>query len=944
MDLEAELGIDSIKRVEILSAVQEAVPALPELEVDHFGSLRTLGEVVEQLAALLPKAPTASAAAPIDLSVVLIQIVAEKTGYPSDVLDLHMDLEAELGIDSIKRVEILSAVQEALPHLPDLNEEALSSARTLADIHSILSASTPTSTPATGSVQVDTPSIAPAGGSLSDLDSLLRRETLVRIAPVGKVAALTGPVVITADSGEAAAELAEILGQRGIETHLLAIDWSDPSAFTTSLPEGCQGLIHMAAVNAESDIDARVQGALFLAQSAPNMTLFATVTGMGGTFGIEGLKGHAALAALGGLTKTLSQEWPNCRCLAIDVDPDDLDVARIADELLTDRGVIEVGLSSEVITIDSSEIPLHPDSEPITPVQPGDLIVVSGGARGVTAAVAAEATARWKPNFLLLGRSPLTSPEDQWAEGIADADLKASRIQILRNSDAPFSPASVDRDIASVLKRREMHRNIDTLKQQGIEVLYRAVDVRDGDGIRHAVAEAAASLGPVRGLIHGAGVIADKLVVDKTPEQVSLVYGTKVEGFRNLLSAVDLDELCMVGVFSSVAGRYGNRGQADYAMGNEAITHMAIQVAERSHISVKAFHWGPWAGGMVNPSLQAALEARGMSLIDITEGAQAFCDEFATGGPTVEVVIGGPSEAGSLLNPSSSLPANNTAHLPISGSRVHSVHPQLGYLEDHQIGGKAVLPFVMALEWMVDAAQHAYPGLHVSGVRDVAVLKGVVVDEPDLNLTLTWEPVTCSPNASAALEFKLLGKPGPLDRPTVHYRGVVDLSDKPPAGNRFPGSNGLGKAKYPYTVKEAYERFLFHGPGLQGIEDIVGMSDKGIVATLSTSRPVRLGVEANAWQTDPVALDSALQLVGLWVREKRGASALPCYLGEYRQFAPFRSRVTCHIEMEPSKSANGRFQATFVDPHGRVVASVNGGQYASRKALNDSFQVARKSI
>ena len=116
------------------------------------------------------------------------------------------------------------------------------------------------------------------------------------------------------------------------------------------------------------------------------------------------------------------------------------------------------------------------------------------------------------------------------------------------------------------------------------------------------------------------------------------------------------------------------------------------------------------------------------------------------------------------------------------------------------------------------------------------------------------------------------------------------------------------------------------------------MSDHGIVATLDTSRPKQLGVNKTLWETDPVALDSALQLVGLWVREKRGASALPCYVEEYQQFAPFRSEVTCHIEMEPTKTARGRFQATFVDPQGRVVASVNGGQYASRKGLNDNFK------
>ena len=48
----------------------------------------------------------------------LIDVVAEKTGYPAEVLDLDMQLDADLGIDSIKRVEILSALQERFPDLP----------------------------------------------------------------------------------------------------------------------------------------------------------------------------------------------------------------------------------------------------------------------------------------------------------------------------------------------------------------------------------------------------------------------------------------------------------------------------------------------------------------------------------------------------------------------------------------------------------------------------------------------------------------------------------------------------------------------------------------------------------------------------------------------------------------------------------------------------------
>ncbi|NEP49422.1 MAG: polyketide synthase, partial [Moorea sp. SIO3C2] len=149
MDMEADLGIDSIKRVEILSALQEMYPDLPQANPEQLGELRTLGQIVEYLQSnaskVLPvqcKTTTHSSAEmeiiesepvvsnevkpvvknldletptplpAIDVKAIgetLLDVVSEKTGYPAEMLELDMDMEADLGIDSIKRVEILSA-------------------------------------------------------------------------------------------------------------------------------------------------------------------------------------------------------------------------------------------------------------------------------------------------------------------------------------------------------------------------------------------------------------------------------------------------------------------------------------------------------------------------------------------------------------------------------------------------------------------------------------------------------------------------------------------------------------------------------------------------------------------------------------------------------------------------------------------------------------------
>ncbi|MDE2512095.1 MAG: acyltransferase domain-containing protein, partial [Elusimicrobia bacterium] len=110
MDLEADLGIDSIKRVEILSAVQEKLPGAPKVKPEHLGTLRTLKSIADYLSqgmttspakAELAPARVASAAPMADVLTVLSAIVAEKTGYPAETINPDMDLEADLGIDSI---------------------------------------------------------------------------------------------------------------------------------------------------------------------------------------------------------------------------------------------------------------------------------------------------------------------------------------------------------------------------------------------------------------------------------------------------------------------------------------------------------------------------------------------------------------------------------------------------------------------------------------------------------------------------------------------------------------------------------------------------------------------------------------------------------------------------------------------------------------------------
>merc|ERR1712087_453413 len=136
MALETELGVDSIKRVEILSEVQKELKVEAQ-DVAALSRTQTVGEVVDAMIKELgssapPAAPMAARAAPVpapkaaavaaptggvsaeQATNVVLSVLAAKTGYEVDMIEMDMALETELGVDSIKRVEILSEVQKEL--------------------------------------------------------------------------------------------------------------------------------------------------------------------------------------------------------------------------------------------------------------------------------------------------------------------------------------------------------------------------------------------------------------------------------------------------------------------------------------------------------------------------------------------------------------------------------------------------------------------------------------------------------------------------------------------------------------------------------------------------------------------------------------------------------------------------------------------------------------
>ena len=418
MDMESDLGIDSIKKVEIMGTLQETVPQAAEIPAETLAGLRSMKDIQEALTTFVGEAKAVPEAAPQVESTVfsesepvtaaevkavdketfmnsLINIVAEKTGYPAEMLEPDMNLEADLGIDSIKRVEILGALQEAHPDLPALETEELAELDTLQKIQEVLEKKA-----SAGSK----PGIQTESVQAVNATNLAVYEVQVQRLPVPDQLVMTFPenaVYLIVDQGmNSGTAYSEALEEFGWQTAMVNLPWQNNikqnatnidqfklSAVDDANIEKLLGEIHAKYSNiagiiffANSDAAESVQhfineDSLQISQLAfllakhlqPDLNLFheqyrnsfVTVVQNDGSFGKTSANTSDPLAGgLSGLVKTLSLEWPTVLCRSVDFAKEssiEVMVQKTIQEILDPNlAVCEVGyIDGKRVTLDA---------------------------------------------------------------------------------------------------------------------------------------------------------------------------------------------------------------------------------------------------------------------------------------------------------------------------------------------------------------------------------------------------------------------------------------------------------------------------------------------------------------------------------------------------------------------------------------------------------------
>lgn len=632
--------------LEFLRGNREVVAAQRDVLLAYFGGARQAEPVapVTPVAAppvVVPAAVVVEAPAPepeqsavdtSDLLGTVVGVIAERTGYPGEMIDGDLDLEADLSIDSIKRTEIAGMLLAKLglrERIDDAEQDELSRKRTAGALADWLSEHVGAGTAAEAA---EPDEAEPAATGIAPGRFVLRAAPSPS-APSGELAGRRVLVLHEPEQSGLAVRVSAELAARGAQAVV------DPRA-------EADALICLSTLTGADE------------PSAPGLFLVLRDligAGLDGLVVAAPLERGARTAGLRGLLRSVAREHPERPVRLVELDREAPSAATTLVAELLDRTPVPVARHTtdgraafELLAEDLPSVaragagPAGPGAAEAAAIglDRDSVVLLIGGARGITARFAGTLALAAGCRIELAGRTAYTGePEDPALDGLTDAPALR---RALAESGEPLS--EVERQVRAVLARREIAQTMDEIRRAGGEPRYHRIDVRDGAAVRRLVEEVHARHGRLDGIVHAAGVIDDKLMSEKDGESFRTVFGTKVDGAVALLDAVTRlpEPPKFVTFFGSIAAVLGNRGQTDYAAANDALDVLGALWAERTGNRALTVHWGPWApsaGGMVSEELAREYARRDVKLIDPDEGAACLLAELAYGGPSSTSVV-----------------------------------------------------------------------------------------------------------------------------------------------------------------------------------------------------------------------------------------------------------------------------------------------------------------
>ncbi len=995
LDLEADLGIDTVKQAETFASVRQAfgIPRDENLQLRDFPTLRHVLKFVydkkPELRAPAPQ-PVAAVEAPAADSGVatgeveqkVLGIVAEVTGYPPEMLDLELDLEADLGIDTVKQAETFASIRQAFDIQRDENLQ-LREFPTLRRVLEFVYQKRPDLR--TAQARIDAPVAAPAApdapleppvapASFEEAAKIAHRVAVSRLRPQLKHFQSTGVeldsssrVLVMLDQGGVGKALVGRLEKLGV-TVLAVEDAPEADELASRIEEWLsqgpiQGVYWLPALDSEGslweipDLAAwrealRVRVKLLYTAMRTLYagfdqagTFLVSATRLGGRHGYDE---HGAVSPLGGpvagFTKAFKRERGASLVKVVDFEASRKTAAfadLLIDETLRDPGVVEIGYQDDQRWTVALQEQAVDDGRPALPLGPETVFVVTGAAGSIVSAIVADLAAASGGVFHLFDLTPEPDPEnsDLARLGRDREGLKRDLFERIKARGERATPALVEKELAALERSKAALDAIRSVRRAGGQAHYRSVDLTRPEAVAEAMRHVRQTSGRVDVLLHAAGLEISRFLPDKSPAEFNLVFDVKSDGWFNLLHSMGDMPLGATVVFSSIAGRFGNGGQTDYSSANDLLCKTTSSFRNtRPEVRGVAIDWTAWSGiGMASRgSIPKMMEVAGIDMLAPEAGIPIIRRILTQGGWRGEVVIGGRlgilmeefAAAGGLdlaqlADPTGPMAAVVSGMGPCSGLTVEvTLDPsKQPFLDHHRIDGTPVLPGVMGIEAFAEATRTLFPEWRAEAVEDVHFLAPFKFYR-DESRTVTVNALFDRQGESLVADCQLTGSrtlPNQSEpQRTVHFTARVRLSRRDAEEME---AERPPRPDGPEVGADAIYQVYFHGPAYQVLEK-AWKADGRVIGQMPGNLPADQGPSRLPTVMSPRLIELCFQTAGIWEMGTTGKMGLPLHVERVRALrSPDRAEGPFYAIVTPQPDG---YSAQVVDGQGEVYLSLNG--------------------
>jgi 3-oxoacyl-(acyl-carrier-protein) synthase/acyl carrier protein/NADP-dependent 3-hydroxy acid dehydrogenase YdfG len=907
----------------------------------------------------------------------VLDIVAEKTGYPKDMLDLDLDLEADLGIDTVKQAEMFASVRTAF----DIPRSADLKLRDFPTLAHVIKFARDRSSGLAGMPAEERLPASPAASSmparperpiLASLDAANRiprrlpvpslRLPLAICKTTGVMLAQGNRVVIMPDRGGVDAALGQALAGMGVEVLRIERGW-DADALADRLRNWLaagpiRGVYWLPALDEEgilSDMDLPAWHEALRVRLKSLYTTLRTLYGqapflvsatrLGGQHGFDE---PGALAPLGGavtgFTKTYKRERVEALVKAVDFEPARRapEIAAIlVEETRRDPGAVEIGYKGgQRFTVTLAEQPAA-DGQPGLTLDQDTVFLITGAAGSIVSAITADLATASGGTFYLLDLVPEPDPDNpDLVRFVSDKEgLKRDLFARMQARGERATPALVEKQLQALERAQAARSAINTVRAAGGTAHYFSVNLTDADAVAQVIHQVRERSGRIDVLLHAAGLERSHFLPDKDPREFDLIFDVKADGWFNLLRAIGDMPLRATVAFSSIAGRFGNAGQTDYSSANDLLCKITSSFrTTRPATRGIAIDWTAWGsiGMATRGSIPKMMELAGIDMLPPEAGVPLVRRELTAGGTRGEVVIA--ERLGMLLDEWDATGGLDTDALPLSGpmtGRITGMGLYRGltiettldpkvqpFLYDHQIEGIPVLPGVMGIEAFAEAAS-ILPGWQVGAVEEVNFLAPFKFyrNEPR---TLTIEAQFYPQADGLVADCRLMGhrrlQNQAEPQATTHFTARVRLVNALPSGVIAPAPSTPHGA----TIQAAdIYRVYFHGPAYQVVERAWWDGNR-VVGQMAGGLPSNHCPSEQPTLMAPRLIELCLQTAGVWEIGAQGRMGLPHYIHQvclWRAPDPVSGPFYCVVTPDPDQES---FDAEVVDTEGNVYLHMTG--------------------